>query len=94
MIGRLLHENPELMVMGLCVLVMLMKDEDVYIMNVGDSRAVVAQQHSGAGVLFLMWAMHALNVQKFLDKIKFKPAEQYQAGLERVSQTPSSTYAL
>ncbi len=40
-----------------------------------------------AGVLFPMWAMHALNVQKFLDKIKFKPAEQYQASLERVSQT-------
>jgi len=39
-----------------------------------------------AGVLFPMWAMHTLNVQKFLDKIKFKPAEQYQAGLERVSQ--------
>jgi hypothetical protein len=46
LIGRVLHENPELMVMGSCVLVMLMKDEDVYIMNVGDSRAVVAQQHS------------------------------------------------
>ncbi|CAM6009273.1 unnamed protein product [Sphagnum balticum] len=46
MADRLLHENPELMVMGSCVLVMLMKDEDVYIMNVGDSRAVVAQQHS------------------------------------------------
>jgi hypothetical protein len=39
------------------------------------------------GVLFPMWAMHALNVQKFMDKIKFKPVEQYQAGLERVSQT-------
>ncbi len=25
---------------------MLTKDEDVYIMNVGDSRTVVAQQHS------------------------------------------------
>ncbi|CAM6050484.1 unnamed protein product [Sphagnum compactum] len=46
MADRVLHENPELMVMGSCVLVMLMKDEDVYIMNVGDSRAVVAQQHS------------------------------------------------
>lgn len=29
--------------MGSCVLVMLMKDEDVYILNVGDSRAVIAQ---------------------------------------------------
>jgi len=40
-----------------------------------------------ARVLFPMWAMHALNVQKFMDKIKFKPVEQYQAGLERVRQT-------
>jgi hypothetical protein len=40
-----------------------------------------------ARVLFPMWAMRALNVQKFLDKIKFKPIEQYQVGLERVSQT-------
>jgi hypothetical protein len=31
--------------------------------------------------------MHAPNVQKFMDKIKFKPVEQYQAGLERVRQT-------
>jgi serine/threonine protein phosphatase PrpC len=93
-IGRLLHENRELVVMGLCVLVMFMKDEDVYTMNVGDSRVVVVRRRSRARVLFPMWAMHALNVQKFLDKIKFKPAEQYQAGLERVSQTPSSTYSL
>ncbi|CAM6027452.1 unnamed protein product [Sphagnum balticum] len=44
MADRVLYDNPELMVMGSCVLVMLMKDEDVYIMNVGDSRAVVAQE--------------------------------------------------
>jgi hypothetical protein len=31
-------------------------------------------------------AVLALNVQEFLHKINFKPAEQYQAGLERVSQ--------
>ncbi|KAL3701842.1 hypothetical protein R1sor_019864 [Riccia sorocarpa] len=39
-----LFENPELALMGSCVLVMVMKDEDVYILNVGDSRAVLAQQ--------------------------------------------------
>jgi hypothetical protein len=82
LIGRLLHENPELMVMGSCVLVMLMKDEDVYIM-----KQLLLSNIQRAGVLFPMWAMHALNVQKFMDKIKFKPVEQYQAGLERVSQT-------
>ncbi|KAK8950525.1 Protein phosphatase 2C 35 [Platanthera guangdongensis] len=33
--------NPELALMGSCVLVMLMRGKDVYLMNVGDSRAVL-----------------------------------------------------
>ncbi|KAJ3688245.1 hypothetical protein LUZ61_017409 [Rhynchospora tenuis] len=37
-------ENPELAMIGSCVLVMLMKGEDLYLMNVGDSRAVLAQK--------------------------------------------------
>ncbi|XP_050212629.1 probable protein phosphatase 2C 4 [Mercurialis annua] len=41
---RMLMENPELALMGSCVLVMLMKGEDVYLMNVGDSRAVLGQK--------------------------------------------------
>ncbi|KAI9193773.1 hypothetical protein LWI28_000109 [Acer negundo] len=41
---KMLMENPELALMGSCVLVMLMKGEDVYVMNVGDSRAVLAQK--------------------------------------------------
>lgn len=41
---KLVTENPELALMGSCVLVMLMKGEDVYVMNVGDSRAVLAQK--------------------------------------------------
>ncbi|KAK8953588.1 putative protein phosphatase 2C 4 [Platanthera guangdongensis] len=36
--------NPELALMGSCVLVMVMKGEDVYLMSVGDSRAVLAQK--------------------------------------------------
>ena len=40
---KMLDENPELALMGSCVLAMLMKGEDVYVMNVGDSRAVLAQ---------------------------------------------------
>ncbi|XP_042459832.1 probable protein phosphatase 2C 4 [Zingiber officinale] len=36
--------NPELALMGSCVLVMVMKGEDVYLMNVGDSRAVLARR--------------------------------------------------
>ncbi|CAI8616573.1 unnamed protein product [Vicia faba] len=41
---KMVRENPELALMGSCVLVMLMKGEDVYVMNVGDSRAVLAQK--------------------------------------------------
>ncbi|KAJ0962383.1 hypothetical protein J5N97_030211 [Dioscorea zingiberensis] len=41
---KMLVENPELALMGSCVLVMLMKEEDVYLMNVGDSRAVLARK--------------------------------------------------
>lgn len=40
----MLMENPELALMGSCVLVMVMKGDDVYLMNVGDSRAVLAQR--------------------------------------------------
>ncbi|KAK7404575.1 hypothetical protein VNO78_05528 [Psophocarpus tetragonolobus] len=41
---KMVMENPELALMGSCVLVTLMKGEDVYVMNVGDSRAVLAQK--------------------------------------------------
>ncbi|KAL9235300.1 hypothetical protein vseg_010071 [Gypsophila vaccaria] len=40
---KMLDENPELALMGSCVVAMLMKGEDVYVVNVGDSRAVLAQ---------------------------------------------------
>ncbi|KAG8647626.1 probable protein phosphatase 2C 4 isoform X2 [Manihot esculenta] len=42
--NKMAAEKPELALMGSCVLVMLMKGEDVYLMNVGDSRAVLAQR--------------------------------------------------
>ncbi|XP_008241005.1 PREDICTED: probable protein phosphatase 2C 4 [Prunus mume] len=41
---KMVTENPELALMGSCVLVMLMKGDDVYLMNVGDSRAVLARK--------------------------------------------------
>ncbi|KAL0375210.1 UNVERIFIED_CONTAM: putative protein phosphatase 2C 23 [Sesamum radiatum] len=40
----MLTENPVLALMGSCVLVMVMKGDDVYLMNVGDSRAVLAKK--------------------------------------------------
>ncbi|KAL8520409.1 hypothetical protein ACS0TY_011074 [Phlomoides rotata] len=46
MTDRLLDRYPELALMGSCLLVALMRDEDVYVMNVGDSRAIVAQYAS------------------------------------------------
>ncbi|KAJ7944616.1 putative Protein phosphatase 2c [Quillaja saponaria] len=43
MTDKVLDTNPELALMGSCLLVVLMREEDVYVMNVGDSRAIVAQ---------------------------------------------------
>ncbi|WOH01090.1 hypothetical protein DCAR_0520469 [Daucus carota subsp. sativus] len=40
----MVKDNPEVALMGSCVLVMLMKGDDVYLMNVGDSRAVLGQK--------------------------------------------------
>ncbi|KAM3262810.1 hypothetical protein ACQJBY_053122 [Aegilops geniculata] len=37
-------DNPEIGLMGSCVLVMLMKGENMYVMNVGNSRAVLARR--------------------------------------------------
>ncbi|XP_037496172.1 protein phosphatase 2C 32 isoform X2 [Jatropha curcas] len=44
MVEKTLDKNAELALMGSCVLVMLMKDQDVYVMNLGDSRAILAQE--------------------------------------------------
>ncbi|XP_042511407.1 protein phosphatase 2C 29-like isoform X2 [Macadamia integrifolia] len=43
MTDKVLDRYPELALMGSCLLAVLMRDEDVYVMNVGDSRAIVAQ---------------------------------------------------
>lgn len=44
MVEKMLDINPEIALMGSCVLVMLMKDQDVYVMNLGDSRVILAQE--------------------------------------------------
>ncbi|KZV26741.1 putative protein phosphatase 2C 4-like [Dorcoceras hygrometricum] len=41
---KMVMDNPELALIGSCVLVMLMKGDDLYVLNVGDSRAVLAQK--------------------------------------------------
>ncbi|GAB4857808.1 hypothetical protein Ancab_015713 [Ancistrocladus abbreviatus] len=40
---KVIDRCPELALMGSCLLVVLMRNEDIYVMNVGDSRAIVAQ---------------------------------------------------
>jgi serine/threonine protein phosphatase PrpC len=43
---KMVAEFPELALMGSCVLSMLMKGDDMYVMGVGDSRAVLATMDS------------------------------------------------
>lgn len=49
MAEKLIDSNPELALMGSCLLVALIRDDDVYVMNVGDSRAIIAQCVSNGG---------------------------------------------
>ncbi|KAK1356533.1 Poltergeist like 1 [Heracleum sosnowskyi] len=49
MTHKVLDRYPELALMGSCLLVVLMRDEDVYVMNLGDSRAIVAHYESREG---------------------------------------------
>ncbi|KAK3154959.1 hypothetical protein QOZ80_2BG0197100 [Eleusine coracana subsp. coracana] len=47
MTNQSMESHPELAVTGACLLVTLLRDDDVYVMNLGDSRAVVAQRRDG-----------------------------------------------
>jgi serine/threonine protein phosphatase PrpC len=49
MAEKLMASNPELALMGSCLLVALIRDDDVYVMNIGDSRAIIAQCSSNDG---------------------------------------------
>ncbi|GJY61186.1 protein phosphatase 2C 29 [Tanacetum coccineum] len=40
---KVMYQYPKLALMGSCLLAVLMRDEDVYVLNLGDSRGVVAQ---------------------------------------------------
>ncbi|XP_047077755.1 probable protein phosphatase 2C 26 [Lolium rigidum] len=44
MTDQSMASHPELAVTGACLLVALVRDDDVYVMNLGDSRAIVAQR--------------------------------------------------
>ncbi|CAA7026291.1 unnamed protein product [Microthlaspi erraticum] len=75
---KMLDENPELALMGSCVLAMLMKGEDIYVMNVGDSRAVLGQKSELAEIrqdlkslsAFQLSVDHSTNVQEEVERIR------------------------
>ncbi|KAJ0989968.1 hypothetical protein J5N97_008324 [Dioscorea zingiberensis] len=46
MTDRAMASNPELALTGSCLLAVLVRDDDVYVMNLGDSRAIVAQRNA------------------------------------------------
>ena len=52
-VDEMIGHNPVLAMMGSCVLVMLMKGQEVYLMNVGDSRAALAT-HTGESLQLTM----------------------------------------
>ncbi|KAF7825673.1 putative protein phosphatase 2C 4 [Senna tora] len=67
---EIITKNPVLAMMGSCVLVMLMKGDDVYLMNVGDSRAVLAQT-SHYDLYSLQLTMdHSTNVKEEVQRIR------------------------
>ncbi|TKY66034.1 phosphatase 2C 4 [Spatholobus suberectus] len=63
---EMIGHNPVLAMMGSCVLVMLMKGQDVYLMNVGDSRAVLAT-HTGDSLQLTM--EHSTHVKEEVYRI-------------------------
>ncbi|KAI9115927.1 hypothetical protein K1719_012857 [Acacia pycnantha] len=63
-------KDPVLAMMGSCVLVVLMKGDDVYVMNVGDSRAVLAQSSEHGLNSLQLTVDHSTNVKKEVQRIR------------------------
>lgn len=71
----MLLENPELSLMGSCVLVMMMRGEDVYLMNVGDSRAIIGNYGDEFEVMPRLTSIqltqdHSTSVEKEVRRIR------------------------
>ncbi|KAL4282826.1 hypothetical protein GQ457_16G022700 [Hibiscus cannabinus] len=63
--------KPELHAMGSCVLVMLMNGEDVYVMNLGDSRAIIAQKTGSSNLIPHQLTMdHNTDVKEEVERIR------------------------
>ncbi|CAM8885864.1 unnamed protein product [Rhodiola kirilowii] len=73
---KFLDRNPELALMGSCLLVVLMRDDDVYMMNVGDSRAIVAQSEQQ---------------EKFGPSVDLEEVAENGASIEGIVKEPTKT---
>ncbi|XP_072975394.1 protein phosphatase 2C 32 [Typha angustifolia] len=83
MVEKALNKNPELALMGSCVLVMLMKDQDVYVMNLGDSRVILAQDRSSDQQM----QHHSLNPIKDDMRLRNRSRESLvRVELDRISE--------
>ncbi|XP_062213484.1 probable protein phosphatase 2C 31 [Phragmites australis] len=85
-------ESPELGLMGSCVLVMLMKGADVYVMNVGDSRAVLARRSEPD--LKDILGKAAQDLQQFKAEIMRELEAHDRDGLQTVQLTPEHSTAV
>ncbi|KAJ1297760.1 hypothetical protein BS78_01G401400 [Paspalum vaginatum] len=85
-------ESPELGLMGSCVLVMLMKGADVYVMNVGDSRAVLARR-TEPGLKDVL-GKASQDLQQFKAEIMRELEARDMDGLQAVQLTPEHSTAV
>ncbi|KAL6907623.1 hypothetical protein ACP4OV_002662 [Aristida adscensionis] len=85
-------ECPELGMMGSCVLVMLMKGADVYVMNVGDSRAVLARRPEPD--LKNVLGKASQDLQEFKAEIMRELEAHDRDGLQAVQLTPEHSSAV
>ncbi|CAL4922002.1 unnamed protein product [Urochloa decumbens] len=86
------EESPELGLMGSCVLVMLMKGTDVYVMNVGDSRAVLARRPEPD--LKNVLGMASRDLQQFKAEIMRELEARDRDGLQAVQLTHEHSTAV
>ncbi|CAM0872509.1 unnamed protein product [Alopecurus aequalis] len=86
------EESPELGLMGSCVLVMLMKGTDVYVMNVGDSRVVLARRREADFKNIIGKA--AQNRQQFKSEIMRELEARDLDGLQTVQLTVEHSTAV
>lgn len=86
------EDSPELGLMGSCVLVMLMKGTDVYVMNVGDSRAVLARRPEPD--LKNVLGKASQDLQQFKAEIMRELEARDKDGLQAVQLTPEHSTAV